>query len=72
MVGTGLRRLTWKGPEFLDDIREPEIWISTKARSRGIASIGIGFVWEVAKAEVKAKLGLSQIHLLLSSQGSKI
>ena len=59
MVGTGFRRLTWKGHEFLDDIRDPEIWKSTKARTKGIASVGISFVWELAKAEVKAKLGLS-------------
>lgn len=51
-------RLTWNGHEFLDDIRDPEIWQRTKERAKSVASIGLGFLWEIAKAELKKKLGL--------------
>lgn len=50
--------LTWKGHEFLDDIRDPDIWQKTKERAGSLASVGIAFVWEIAKAEIKTKLGL--------------
>ena len=52
-------RLTWQGHEFLDDIRDPQIWSKTKERAKAVASVGIGFLWEIAKAEIKKKLGLS-------------
>ncbi len=50
--------LTWKGHEFLNDVRDPEIWRRTKERAKGVASIGVAYMWELAKAEVKARLGL--------------
>jgi hypothetical protein len=50
--------LTWEGHEFLDTIRNPEIWRKTKDRLAGLGSIAISVVWEVAKAELKKKLGL--------------
>ena len=53
-----ISKLTWNGHEFLDDIRDPEIWRKTKERAKSVASVGLGFLWEIAKAEVKTKLGL--------------
>lgn len=53
-----ISKLTWKGHELLDDIRDPEIWRKTKERAKSVASVGLSFLWEIAKAEVKAKLGL--------------
>src|SRR5208337_2786750 len=53
-----ISRLTPQGHEFLDDIRDTEIWGKTKERAKGIARAGLGLVWEIAKAEIKAKLGL--------------
>jgi hypothetical protein len=50
--------LTWEGHKFLGDIRDPDIWGKTKQRAKGVANIGLGFLWEIAKAEMKAKLGL--------------
>ncbi|QOC46423.1 DUF2513 domain-containing protein [Komagataeibacter rhaeticus] len=50
--------LTWEGHEFLDTVRDPEIWRKTKERAKGVASVGIGFLWEIAKAETRLKLGL--------------
>jgi hypothetical protein len=51
-------RLTWSGHEFLADIHDPDIWDKTKARAKGLTSIGLAFIWEVAKAEIRQKLGL--------------
>jgi hypothetical protein len=53
-----ISRLTWDGHEFLDDIRDPEIWGKTKERAKTVAGLGLQFVWEIAKAEIKTKLGL--------------
>jgi hypothetical protein len=53
-----IRKLTWKGHEFLDDIRDPDIWSKTKERAKGIGSVGVQFIWEIAKAEIKKRLGL--------------
>lgn len=53
-----ISKLTWEGHEFLDDIRDPDIWHKTKERVKGLSSVGIAFIWEIAKAEIKTKLGL--------------
>jgi DNA-binding PadR family transcriptional regulator len=37
-------KLTWKGHEFLDDIRDPEIWGKTKERAKTIAGVGFNFL----------------------------
>lgn len=50
--------LTWNGHEFLDDVRDPDVWKKTKEKTKGLADLGLGFLWEIAKGEVKAKLGL--------------
>ena len=51
-------KLTWRGYELLDDIRDPEIWRKTKERAKGVVGLGLGLVWELAKAEIRSKLGL--------------
>jgi hypothetical protein len=53
-----ISKLTPKGHHFLDDIRDVDVWHKTKERAKGVANVGISFVWEIAKAEIKAKLGL--------------
>lgn len=53
-----ISKLTWKGHEFLDDIRDPDIWDRTKERAKCLTSVGLAFMWEIAKAEIKAKLHL--------------
>ena len=58
MTHFGIAGLTWQGHELLDDIRDPEIWNKTKARVKGVAGIGVQFLWEIAKAELKTTLGL--------------
>jgi len=53
-----VRRLTYRGHEFLDTIRDGEIWRKTKAGAEKVGGASIAFLWEIAKQEVKAKLGL--------------
>jgi Hypothetical protein (DUF2513) len=55
---TRISKLTWEGHEFLDDIRDPEIWRKTKDREKAVAGVGLKFIWEIAKAEIKTTLGL--------------
>lgn len=54
-----ISRLTWKGHEFLDDTRDPDVWSKTKERVKGLTTVGMQLTWELAKAELKKKLGLS-------------
>jgi hypothetical protein len=48
----------WLGHEFLDDVRDPETWRKVKERVKGIGGAGLGLLWDIAKAEIKTKLGL--------------
>lgn len=52
-------RLTWNGHEFLDSIRNPEIWERVKERLTGFGTVGLTLVWELAKAELRKKLKLT-------------
>jgi hypothetical protein len=52
-------RLTWNGHEFLDSIRNPEIWERVKERLTGLGTVGLTLVWELAKAELRKKLKLT-------------
>jgi hypothetical protein len=51
-------KLTWQGHEFLDSVRDPDIWLKTKARVAPVAGVAFGVLVEIAKAEVKKRLGL--------------
>jgi hypothetical protein len=54
--------LTWSGNEFLDAIRDPEVWRRTKEGAKKVGGVSIEFAWEMAKAYgkhvIKEKLGL--------------
>jgi hypothetical protein len=50
--------LTWQGHEFIADTRDAGIWESVKERTKGLPEVAISAVWELAKAEVRKKLGL--------------
>jgi hypothetical protein len=54
--------LTWQGHEFLDAIRDPEIWRRTKEGARTAGVAGIEFIWELAKAfgkqVIKERIGI--------------
>ena len=51
--------LSWKGHDFLNDVRDPEIWTKTKIRAQGVFNVGFGVLVEIAKSEIKARLGLT-------------
>jgi len=48
-----VKRLTWDGHEFLDTIRDPEIWGKTKEGVKSVGSASLEFTWEMAKAYAK-------------------
>jgi len=44
LTGNGFRSLTWAGHDFLDAVRDPEIWARRKrARRRSRGSLSISF-----------------------------
>jgi len=51
-------RLTFEGHEYLDAVRDPEVWKKTKSIVGTAGGAGIAFVWEIAKTETKRRLGL--------------
>lgn len=51
-------RLTYTGHEYLDAVRDPEIWKATKSIARNAGGAGIALVWEIAKAEIKRRIGV--------------
>jgi hypothetical protein len=53
-----IKNITWQGHELLDDIRDDTIWGKAKERAKGLAGVGIGLMWELAKAELKHYLKL--------------
>jgi hypothetical protein len=53
-----INKITWKGHELIDDIRDDTIWGKTKERTKNLSSVGIALIWEIAKAEIRQKLGL--------------
>ena len=54
--------LTYQGHEFLDSIRDPEIWRRTKDAGANVGGAGLGFMWEIAKGigkqMIKERLGI--------------
>ena len=51
-------RLTWNGHEFLDSIKDPGIWKSTKEKMAGLSGVTLSVVTAIATAEIKKKLHL--------------
>ena len=53
-----LSRLTWEGHEFTGSASDPDVWARGKERTKSFPDIALSVVWEIAKAEMKRKLGL--------------
>ena len=55
--------ISWAGHEYLDTIRDPEIWRKTKAGSKKIGGATLGIMKDLAvayiKHEAKEKLGIA-------------
>lgn len=56
------RRLTYQGHEFLDSVRDPEIWRRTKQGAATVGGGGLQLLFQIAKAVgvqvLKERLGL--------------
>jgi len=53
--------LTWAGHEFLDSVRDPEIWQKTKVGASKVGSWSVSLLGELAKGYIRqkaAELGL--------------
>jgi hypothetical protein len=48
-------KLTWSGYEFLDKIRDPEIWRQTKAGASKVGVWSVAMLGELAVGFAKAK-----------------
>ena len=52
----GLGNLTWHGHEYLDAIRDPEIWRETKDVAKSAGGWGIEIFKEIAVGLIKSKV----------------
>lgn len=48
--------LTWQGHEFLDTVRDPEIWRRAKAGAAAAGTASIDFIWSMAKALISSTI----------------
>jgi len=56
MLGITFERLTWEGHDYLDAVRDPEIWKKTKQGAEAAGSFTFDIVKELAKALIKAQI----------------
>lgn len=52
---TSTYRLSWAGHEFLESVRDPEIWRKTKDGANKLGSWSVGILAEIAKGFIRAK-----------------
>lgn len=55
-IGFGLTGLTWQGHEFLDTIRDPEIWRKTKEGATKAGGFTVSLLADLAKGLVKTQI----------------
>jgi hypothetical protein len=56
--GSSVARLTWEGHEFLASVHDAGIWAKVKERAKGLPELTFALAWELAKAELRKRLGL--------------
>jgi hypothetical protein len=49
-------RLTWEGHEYLDNIRDPEIWAGAKSGAQGLGGFSLEILGALAKGLIKKKI----------------
>jgi hypothetical protein len=54
--GIPFRKLTWQGHDFVDAVRDPEIWRKTKRSADAIGSITFDLIKDLAKGFIKTKI----------------
>ena len=55
-----ISRLTCEGHEFVDNIRDPGVWKNVKERIKGLPSVAVTIVAQLALAEMKKHLHLDK------------
>ncbi len=50
------KRLTWAGHEFLDDVRDPEVWRRTKEGAQSVGSFSLDVLAALAKGFIKKRI----------------
>jgi len=58
VYSVSINNITYVGHQFLDNIRDKNVWEMTKKRLSSIASVSLPIINEVALAVIKDKLGL--------------
>jgi len=58
IVNIVIRRLTSKGHDFLDDIRDAGVWKQVKNRLGSLPGVALSIVAELAQSELKKHLAL--------------
>ena len=56
MIGITFTRLSWQGHDYLDAVRDPQIWHKTKEATDKVGSWTFEFVKEIAKGYIKGEL----------------
>lgn len=51
-----ISRLTWEGHEFIDSVRDNNVWAKTKGYLKDVGGVGIDVLKDVAKAVVKDQI----------------
>jgi hypothetical protein len=54
-----MNKLTWQGHEFIDNIKNDDIWSKVKTRISGLSTVALSVVAALAESEIKRKLGLA-------------
>jgi len=50
------RKLTWEGHDYLDAVRDPQVWHKTKEATNKVGSWTFDIVKELAKQYIKSEL----------------
>ena len=54
--GMMFRRLSWQGHDFLDSIRDPEVWNKTKKGAAAAGGFTFDLLKDLAKGFIKTKI----------------
>jgi len=55
-VGFGIKGLTWHGHDFLDSVRDPEIWRRTKEGAQRAGGFTVELLGDLAKGLIKTQI----------------
>ncbi len=55
-LGFGIKGLTWQGHDFLDSVRDPEIWRRTKEGAQKAGGFTVELLGDLAKGLIKTQI----------------